>query len=266
MKTKYPARTIAGVSSILFAAGAVFVLGFFGGAPAAHAADCSITPADIAQIAAIQNDQTLGYSDETKAELALRKQLVGQTIGCAQKEVKMLQASLASTTAPDSAKQLQSQLAGDLNQASGFYNGELQQLNVVGVAGTKDIAQNVLAWRASTFLPLGENVNNFILWAQNQHLFNTAQSRMTQTEHAVSFLENATPDPTLQAALNDAQSSFNDAQSENAQAQTALTENLSPDQTLAFIKQSLASLSDTYQGFSNVSTLISKALPQGYCG
>jgi hypothetical protein len=260
--------------SVLFAVGAVFVSGFLG-APIAHAATtaavvapaiiadgCGVTEADVAQIAVIQNDPTLGYIDEIKQELALRKLLVGETIDCAEQEVQTLQARLASTTAPSSAQQLQSQLAGDLNQASGFYSNELAKLNIVGIAGTKEIAQEVLTWRAGTFLPLGENVNNFILWAQNQNLFSTAQVRMTQTQHAVAFIEGATPNQALQAALASAQSSFNDAQNENTEAETALSENLSPDQTLGFIKQSLSSLSDTYKGFSSVSTIIGTIVPQ----
>jgi hypothetical protein len=257
----------------LFAAGAVFVSGFLG-VPLAHAAaaahvaataptitadECGITQANVAQIATLQNDPTLAYADEIKQELVLRKLLVGKTIDCAQQEVQALQTSLASTSAPSSAQQLQSQLAGDLSEATGFHNNELAKLSVVGIAGTKAIAQEVLTWRAGTFLPLSENVNNFILWAQNQNLFSAAQTRMTQTQRAVSFIEGTTPNPALQTALNSAQSSFNDAQAENAAAEAALTQNLSPDQTLRLIKQSLSSLSDTYKGFSNVSTII---LPQ----
>ncbi|MGD1003746.1 MAG: hypothetical protein ABR884_04215 [Minisyncoccia bacterium] len=255
---------------ILFAAGAVFVSGFLGmpvahadaAVPAVAADECSVTQADIAQIAAVQNDPTLAYADEIKQELAVRKQLVGETIDCAQQEVQALQTSLASTSAPRSAQQLQSQLEGDLNEATGFYNNELAKLDVVGIAGTKQIAQEVLTWRAGTFLPLGENVNNFILWAQNQDLFSTAQTRMTQTQRAVSFIEGATSNPALQSALTSSQSSFDDAQSENAAVEAALTQNLSPDQTLGLIKQSLSSLSDTYKGFSNVSAIISGVLPQ----
>lgn len=260
----YQKTITARIFPILFVAGAVFVSGFFR-VPMAHAATadaCGITAANVAQITAIQNDPALSYIDEIKQELALRKLLVGETIDCALQEVQTLQGSLASTSAPGSAQQLQSQLMGDLNQATGFYNNELDKLNVVGIAGTKEIAQEVLTWRAGIFLPLSENINNFILWAQNQNLFSTAQTRMTQTQRAVSFVEGTAPNPVLPAAFASAQSSFNDARKENTQAQTALTQNLSPDQTLRFIKQSLSSLSDTYKGFSNVSTIISGILPQ----
>jgi len=253
--------TATGAFSVLFAASAIFIFGLLG-TPSAHAAECGITPGNVAQIAAIQNDPSLSSSDEIKRELALRKILVGETIVCAEQEVQTFQANLATTTVPNDVQSLKSQLLGNLDEASSFYNSEMAQLNVVGIAGTKVIAEQVLTWRQSSFLPLGENVNNFILWAQNQNLFSTAQTRMGQTQSAVLFLESASPNPALQTAFNNAQSSFSDAESENAAAKTALIQNLSPDQSLALIKQSLGSLSDTYQGFSTVGTLISKILPQ----
>lgn len=252
------------IVSALFAllvAGAVGVAAFR--APVARAAvDCGISASDIAQITAIQNDPSLTSTQETNQELALRKTLVGETIACAQQEVQTLQTNLASTTVESDAQPLQAQLLGNLNDASNYYDLALTKLNSVGIAGSEAIAQEVLAWRAGTFLPLSENVNNFILWAQNQNLFDTAQTRMTQTEQAVSFLENISPNSALQAAFDSAQSSFGNAESENAAAKTALAQNLSPDQSLGLIKQSLDSLSTTYQNFFTVSTLINNLLPQ----
>jgi len=250
----------AGAVFILSAAGAIFVTAFFQ-VPAAHAADCTITTGDIAQITAIQNDPSLSASDELTQELAVRKTLVGETIACAQAEERTFHANLASTTVTGEAQSLQSQLLGNLNEAASFYNAELTKLNGAGIAGTEAVAQEVLAWRESSFIPLSENVNNFILWEQNQNLFSIAETRMSQTQSAVSFLESASPNADLQTALNNARTSFNNAENENTAARNALNANLSPDQSLMLIKQSLGSLSDTYQGFFNVSTLISKILP-----
>ncbi len=247
--------------SAILAAGAVFIFGI-AAAPTARAAECGITAGDIAQITAIQNDPSLSVSDEIKQELLARKNLVGETIVCAQQEVRTFQTNLAAVTVPSDVQSLQSQLLGNLNEAAGFYNSQLAQLNVVGIAGTKAVAQQVLSWRESSLIPLSEDVNNFILWAQNQNLFNTAATRMSQTQSAVAFLEAASPNPDLQTAFNNAQSSFNAAESENAAAQAALVQNLSPDQSLALIKQSLASLSATYQNLFTVSNLISGILPQ----
>jgi hypothetical protein len=245
----------------LAATGAIFVFAILH-VPVAQAANCDITAGDIAQITAIQNDPALNVSEEIQQELALRKQLVGKTILCAEQETQTFQANLASTTVESDAQPLQAQLLSNLGSASDFYNLELTKLNSTGIAGTEAIAQEVLAWRAGTFLPLSENVNNFILWAQNQNLFDTAQTRMTQTQRAVSFLESASPNADLQTALDNAQASLNSAESENAAAKAAFAQGLSPDQGLALIKQSLDSLSATYQNFFAVSTAISKILPQ----
>lgn len=244
------------------AAAIFFVSGFLLRVPAAHAADCGITPGDIAQITAIQKDPSLSTSDEIKEELAVRKTLVGETIGCAEQEVETLQADLASTTVSSGSQLLQTQLASRLNEATEFYGSEVAKLNVVGIAGSEDIAQEVLAWRESSLLPLSENVDNFILWSQNQNLFSTAETRMGQTQRAVSFIESASPNPGLQSALDGAQASLSQAETENAQAETDLEENLSPDQPLTLIKESLDSLSSTYQGFFTVSNLINAILPQ----
>jgi hypothetical protein len=233
-------------------------------APAAHAAtECGITASDIDQITAIQNDASLTNAQEIDQELALRKQLVGETITCAEQEVQTLQTNLQNASSVGSdAQPLQAQFLGDLNDAGNFYALEQAKLNGAGIAGTKAVAQEVLAWREGTFTPLSENVNNFILWAQNQNLFDTANTRMTATQRAVSFLENASPNTDLQNAFDEAQASFSAAESENAAAKAALAQDLSPDQSLSLIKQSLDSLSSTYQSFFTVGNLINGILPQ----
>jgi hypothetical protein len=254
----YSKTIIVSASAVLLVAGVFGVTGFR--VSTAHAADCGITAIDLKQITAIQNDPSLDDSQEMQQELAVRKQLVNKTIVCAQQEVQTLQKNLQATTVQSDAQPLQAQLLGRLGEATNFYNLELAKLKGVGISGSEAVAQEVFAWRQSTFIPLGKNVNNFILWSQNQNLFKTAGTRMTQTQQAVVFLENTKPNTDLQAAFNKAQSSYNDAISENDTAKDALNQNLSPDQSLALIKQSLASLSATYQNFSAVSALIKTSL------
>ncbi len=229
---------------------------------AAHADDCGVTTAQIDRIAAIQNDPTLTSAEELIQELALRKQLVGQTIECAEQEVQTLQANLQAVPTSTDSRSLQPELSGSLTGASDFYTIELAKLNGAGIAGTEAIATEVFDWRESTFAPLAENINNYILWSQNQTLFDTAEARMTQTQRAVSFLEGVSTNADLQAAFDAAQSSLSDAEDQNMAAKSALAEGLSPDQSLLLIQQSLASLSSTYQNFSTISTIINTILPQ----
>jgi hypothetical protein len=250
---------LSGALALLAAAASGY---FFVGANVAYADDCSITAAQIAQITAIQNDPTLSYSQEIQQELALRKQLVGKTIGCAQQEVQTLQASLQAAPVDSNSQDLQSQFAGKLNEATNFYTIELTKLNESGIAGTETVAKEVLGWRNNSFAPLTAQVNNFILWTQNQPLFDTAQTRMDQTSRAVSFLESASQNGDLQNAFDATSGAFNVAQSENAAAKTALAQGLPASQSLMLIKQSLDSLATTYQGFSTVGSLIKQILPQ----
>jgi len=235
-------------------------------APVAHADttnNCDLTPSDFAQITAIQNDPTLSALDEVRQEIAIRKSLVGQTIACAQADVQSLQASLNSATTTDSASaNLKAQLSSRLDDAANFYTIELTQLNGAGIAGSEAIAQEILAWRAGSYEPLHGEVSNFILWSENQGLFATAENRMQQTSQAVSFLEGASGNTALAAAFAASQNSFNAASQENNAAENALTQYLPPGQSLALIKQSLDSLSLTYQNFFAVTGVINTLLPQ----
>lgn len=264
-----PKSTATTLIPFLSLAGAVFILGM-AAVPSAHAAtktnaSCGITPADIAQITAVQNDPTLNASDEIRKELAVRRSLVSSTIACAEQDAKALKEALASTTVPagDGAiGELQSQFLADIDQALAYYNSESAKLNLVGIIGTEQISQETLSWRESSYASLKENADDLMLWVANQSLFNTAQTRMAQTQRAVSFIESATPNADLQSALATAQTDMGNATAENQQARSALVNGFAPDQSLATIKQSLDSLSATYQDFFAISTIINGILPQ----
>jgi hypothetical protein len=232
-------------------------------APVVPSSDCGPTDADVAQIAAIQNDPTLNATQEITQELAMRKQLIAKTVSCAQGDVRALQKALAGTSVSgDAANSIQTQLQSRLSDAANFYTLELSKLNGAGISGSESIARDILAWRTGTYTPLSGQVNNFILWAGNQNLFSTAQTRMNQTQQAVSFFENASTNSDLQNAFNAAYSSFQTAKGDNATAQAALAQALPPDQALMLIKQSLDALSDTYQKFFAVSDIVKTLLPQ----
>ncbi|HVN26380.1 MAG TPA: hypothetical protein VMT99_01875 [Candidatus Paceibacterota bacterium] len=223
---------------------------------------CAPSAADLKKLAAIQNDPTLSYADELRQELALRKQLLGQTIECASAEAQALQQSLKNVTSTGDVAAVQSELSGRLDDALNFYAIELDKLNDVGISGSQAVAKEVLAWRTGSYEPLVGAVNNFILWSKSQDLFAMAQVRMDQTSRAVSFLESAAPNADLENAFVAARASLADAMSENQSARQALVQSLPPDETLPLIQQSLSSLSDTYQQFLAVSNAIKALLPQ----
>lgn len=231
-------------------------------APTVDVDDCAPSATDLKNITAIENDPTLSYSDEIKSELAARKQLLGTTITCALTEEQQLQTSLSAISTTGDVANLQSQLTGRLNDAANFYNIELGKLGSAGIAGSEAVAREVLAYRTGSYEPLAGEVNNFILWSDNQDLFATAQTRMAQTSRAVSFLLDAAPDSDLQNAFAAAKVSFTDATNQNQAAENALVQSLPSDESLSLIQKSLSSLSDTYQQFFTVSNLIKTLLPQ----
>ena len=224
------------------------------------AGDCAISTNDLSAIQAIQSDPNLSYLDEIKQELAARKRLLSKTITCAENDAKSLKSEVNGLSVAVSDKNLQSQLSGKIDDAINYYNIELGKLNDSGILGSELVAQDVLSWRANTYMQLSSNVDNFVLWSQNQDLFQTASARMAQITPMVSFLSQAN-NSDLASAFAAAQASFNTAESENSSARNALLQFLSPDQTLGMIKQSLQSLSDTYNDFFNVSNVIQKLLP-----
>ncbi len=230
---------------------------------AASSTDCGITPASLAQINVIENDPTLTPSQEVVQELAMRKQLIIQAITCAQSDIRSLQSLLSAVpTSTDAERSIKSQLQGRIDDASNFYLLELGKLGGAGIAGTKTIAGDVLAWREGTYVPLEGQVGDFILWAGNQQLFATAQERMTETQQAVSFIESASNNADLQSVFNAAYASFETAKNGNSAAEAGLQQSLPPDQTLVLIKQSLDALQETYQQFFKVSGIIQNLLPQ----
>ncbi|MGH8100408.1 MAG: hypothetical protein ACREIW_03860, partial [Chthoniobacterales bacterium] len=201
------------------------------------------------------------YFSEIKQELALRKQLLSQTIQCAKQEALDAQSSLSSATGNAGTNDLVSTLSGKLNDAVNFYDLELQKLDTAGISGSISIAKEVLVYRMSSYDVLAGNVNNYLLWAKNQNLFATAQTRFDQTSRAVAFLESAAPNGDLQNAMNSARASFANAADLNNQAKRALMQGFPPDQSLQLIQLSLSALADTYQRFFDVSTIIKSILP-----
>ena len=222
-------------------------------APAGAAPSCGLTTDDLATVTAAQEQGLL-------PELAARRALLAKTITCAKTDAQALQANLNALNVGDGAVALQSQLSGKLDDAITYYNLELGKANSAGIAGTEQVAKEVLAWRAGTYAPLAAQVANFTLWSQNQALFSTGAARLQSMESAVNFVEQAAPNNELQSDLADAQSLMHAATNENEQATNALLAGAPSDQSLALIQQSLQSLSDAYQKFFDMSTILQSLL------
>jgi len=221
---------------------------------------CGITEDDLATIQAIQNNTSLSYLDELQQELSIRKSLLSKTIQCAEADAIQAKANLDAASVDPGLEGLRNQWSDRLNDATAYYELELQKVNGAGISGTESIAKEVLAWRENNYTPLAVNVLNFITWSENQTLFTTAESRLAEVKNLItSPLFSESPD--VQNDFEDAAVSLRSAEDENTSAKNAFAQSLPPDQTLLFIQQSLDALSSTYQHFFDVSTLIQSLLP-----
>lgn len=221
---------------------------------------CGITASDLIAIRSIQENSSVNPFNELQWELATRRSLLSKTILCAETDAQQTKTNLDNTAVDPSLENLKNQWSDRLSDAISYYNIELQRVNEAGIGGTELIAQEVLAWREGNYASLAENVRNFIAWSENQALFTTAEGRLIQINNLASsplFSEN----PDIQNDYEEAAVSLKAAEDQNVSAKNAFAQSLSPDQTLLFIKQSLGSLSSTYQYFFDISGLIQSLLP-----
>jgi hypothetical protein len=221
-----------------------------------QAVGCSITQDDLAGIRAIQTDPALDYQNEVIQELAARKALLTKTIACATVEVGTLRDTLDSVSSTDpGVTSIRNQLMSKLDDVSNYYDLENGKLAEAGVTGTEQVAKEILAWRGNILAPLGNQIDGFAVWSENQLLFVAATARMAQISRVVSFLA-ATNNHDLAGAFAKAQASFHAAQDENSATERALTQSVAADQVSALMQHSLNTLSETYQNFFSISTII----------
>ncbi|MGC9968190.1 MAG: hypothetical protein ABSC29_00440 [Minisyncoccia bacterium] len=228
---------------------------FLGSVNTARAADnCIITSSDLDAV-------TAAAAQGLMAELAARRALLTRTIACAKAEAQSLQNNLNGLSVSDDEKTIRAQLSDRLNDAMNYYDLELEKVGGAGITGTQIIAKEVFAWRGNNYNFLAAQVANFTLWVKSQNLFETALARLRSVESIVSFLEQAGAQNELRSNLASAQVLVQAARNKNDSARNAFLQSLPPDQTLALIQQSLQSLSDAYQKFFDISTVVQTLLP-----
>ena len=245
---------ISAVFITVLAAAAFFVIPR--AIPVRAADACTITADDLG---AIQKASKSGLI----AELATRRILLIRTINCAKADAVALQKQLNNLPASLEAKTLQFRLSEKLDDAMTFYDLESRKAGSAGLAGTQAIAREVLEWRAANYEPIVAQVENFTLWMNNQSLFKVANDRMGGIINLVGFIQQAGQNNELQGELGAAQSLMETANKENLDAKNSLFQSAPAGTSAEKIQQSLSTLSDVYQKFFDIATLIGKILPSG---
>ncbi len=234
--------------------------GLAGAAPfaarAAAAPDCYFRPR-LEELRAIQADGTLNYIDAIRAQLAIRKSLLNSAIDCAILDAQNRQKELASVPAAFQSSSISQSIQKQLGDTLDFYSSEQKLVDSLGIKGTQDVAQEVADWRAGTYAPLAAREDNFILWTENQPLFDKTEARLNQIKPLI-FSLTILPG-SLQSAWNDTQDAWTAAQSDNASAEDALRNGDPAAGHL--IQSSLQSLAGIYKNLFGISDQIKNLVP-----
>lgn len=200
--------------------------------------------------------QAPSYSQEAvQRELGARIKLLSATIGCAEKDLQTLKASL-----PDPANgkvgQVRDRVIGAIDDADRFYELKKSTLAGQGIQGTKDLAQDIKNWREANYNNLLGRVQNFLVWNDNQKFFDTASDRLSQSQFVVTSLK-IIDDQNAQNLLSAARDNLSGANDLNNRAGDAIARGATPDETMDIIKQSLSSLAVAYKSFLGIGNQLS---------
>lgn len=135
-------------------------------------------------------DSNLAGLTRDRAEFKARKEVLIQTVICAQEEIdstKNRLNELAPATGID--RGLSLQFAGDLDAAILSYEAYSGRIaTTTGLLEVKDLASEILAWRNKYYLPLLQQVNDFILLVTSERAHETAQARFEKISNSLSIL------------------------------------------------------------------------------
>lgn len=219
--------------------------------------DCSYE-SRFQKLHAIQTDGTYNYVDGIRAQLEVRKSILFSIIDCAMLNVEKRREELKKTAPEFQNSKVQNDIARGLTDAANYYAYKRTIVPDLGIQGTQDLAAEILAWRAGTYAPLASRQDNFEIWAQNQPLFAKTGTRFSMISPIILSLAVLNRDD-IQKSFESAQMTFNWAEDLNAKARAALDQG--DPEAGPLIKSSLASLSDVYKKFMEISGQVKKIVP-----
>lgn len=220
---------------------------------------CNLNKEGLDKLKSIQDNTDLDYTQRTKAELEARKTLLEETVDCSIEEALAIKDNLTKMNVDDvEAKMLQSQFASRLDDAANYYELQKSKIGDLGLQGSRNFAKDFKDWRDGNYKPSAKLAANFIIWAQNQQLLQSAENRINQLENTVNILKLVYND-VIQNLWRDANLNFNEAREDNQKAKLSLRAS-SPDEALGSIKSSLTALAKTYNNLSDLFTEINQSL------
>lgn len=183
-------------------------------------------------------------------ELESRIDLLNATIDCAKEELQALKNGL-SDAANAKATEVRDRVFGAIDDGVRFYDIKKSVLSGQGIQGTKDVAREIKDWREANYNSLLGRVQNFLIWNDNQKIFDIASDRISQSQFIVSSLK-IIDSQEAQNFLSAARDNWNEASNLNNRAGDAISQGLTPDETIDIIKQSLSTLATAYKSFLGI--------------
>ncbi|MDO8504656.1 MAG: hypothetical protein Q7S36_02270 [Candidatus Liptonbacteria bacterium] len=201
-------------------------------------------------------------AEDIQRELRSRMVLLNATIDCATKDIDSLKADISEAGNDEAIESVRGRVLDALGEATRFYSLRKASIKDQGIQGTKDLAKEVRNWRDNNYQNLADRVKNFLVWSDNQFLFEKASERLSQSQFVVTSLK-LLENQDSEKLYYDAKSKLENAENLNQRAGDALAKGLVSDETLGIIKSSLVALSDTYKSFLEISGELTKVLPTG---
>ncbi|MEK7212662.1 MAG: hypothetical protein AAB686_03215 [Patescibacteria group bacterium] len=202
------------------------------------------------------------YFESVRAELNLRKTMLGKTLDCATEEAESLKEEIRNLPESDpDVAELKSFFLGRLADVFAYYDQQKSKIgDLVSLQNTKNTAQDILLWRQSTWEPLVADSQNIILWNKNQTLFRTAENRFNQISQTVRLLKLLEQED-VRRYFDDSEKNLRQAQNLHLGAKRMIKYYRPAGEVTETIKNSLDTLAKTYQKFFGLSQEVKKFLP-----
>lgn len=207
---------------------------------------CALSQNDFSKISAAQNNSSLDYSSEIKTELAIRKEILNRIVDCLAQEAQGIKSDIAKADAEtNDEKQLQLKFSDWIADVISFYSIQKNQIDGLGLQGSKDLAKNMATWREGNFKPMANLANHFLLWSKNQEIMRIARNRVDKMGKSIDILHVGGYED-VRNKWQDVSDSLRDALAFNDRAKEILRMSGTAEDSFAAIRSSLESLGKTY--------------------
>lgn len=205
------------------------------------------------QLARLENLKKSDISKEEKVvtEEKLKKELVISLFDCGLSEVGFLKSKLSELSLPDQGVEvIRQELIEKLNVLAEYYIKQKEEIKASGPTDIKTIAKSLKKWREENYNPLQQKITSFVLWVNNQALFDAAKNRFDKLNQIVKTLKIIDQDEDkIQGLIQRASDILKTAQTNNFLAKQALKNSNLAEDAFIFIRASLSNLHQVYQVF-----------------